>query len=354
MKELTAGKYWGLRRLAAEGGTLAMLAADQRPPIMAMIRERTGRAAEFTEIAEVKRMLIAALGASASAVLTDPVWGYAASFQALSPQRGLIVTLEDHEYADGPGGRRSAVIVGWSAEKIRRLGADAVKLLAWYRPDATADVIAHQREFVAAAGEACRAADIPFVLELLTYPFARAAGAGTEYASDPGRRAELVLGSIPPFAGDGVDLWKLECPLPAESLPDPHGPGAASAQALFDRLGAVTPGPWVMLSGGADFPRFRNVLVYACRAGASGFLAGRSIWADAFRAWPDGASVARALREIARPRLEELAALAESKATPWHRHPAFGSGFPLLQHAGEAFSRRYDNPAVGHAHIPAT
>ncbi|HTU56436.1 MAG TPA: tagatose 1,6-diphosphate aldolase, partial [Acetobacteraceae bacterium] len=223
MRELTGGKYWGMRRLAGAGGTLAMLATDQRPPIMAMIRERTGRAATFAEIAEVKRMLVAALGGSASAVLTDPVWGYAASFPELSPGRGLIVTLEDHAYEEGPGGRRSAAIAGWSAEKIRRLGADAVKLLAWYRPDAAAEVIAHQRAFVAGAREACRAADIPFVLELLTYPFARERGAGAEYASDAGRRAELVLGSIPPFGGDGVDLWKLESPVAAESLPDADG-----------------------------------------------------------------------------------------------------------------------------------
>ena len=167
-----------MRRLAAAGGTLAMLATDQRPPIMAMIRERTGRAATFAEIAEAKRMLVAALGGSASAVLTDPVWGYAASFAELSPGRGLIVTLDDHEYEEGPGGRRSAAIAGWSAEKIRRLGADAVKLLAWYRPDAAPEVIAHQRAFVAEAGEACRAADIPFVLESVDLSVRARAGGG--------------------------------------------------------------------------------------------------------------------------------------------------------------------------------
>lgn len=353
MRELTGGKYWGMRRLAASGGTMAMLATDQRPPIMAMIRERTGRAATFAEIAEAKRMLVAALGGSASAVLTDPVWGYAASFAALSPGRGLIVTLEDHEYEEGPGGRRSAVIEGWSAEKIRRLGTDAVKLLAWYRPDAAEEVIAHQRAFVAGVGEACRAADIPFVLELLTYPFARGRGAGAEYGSDAGRRAELVLGSIPPFGNDGVDLWKLECPVAAESLPDADGKGAASAQALFDGLAAVTPGPWVLLSGGADFARFRNALVYACRAGASGFLAGRSIWADAFRAWPERAEVGRALGEVARKRLEALAELAERMATPWHLHPRFGPGGPVLADEGEGFSRRYGAEMGAPAHMPA-
>jgi tagatose 1,6-diphosphate aldolase len=340
MTELTAGKYWGLRRLAGAGGTFAMLATDQRPPIMAMIRERTGRAAEFADIAAVKRVLVAELATAASAVLVDPVWGFSTSLADLCPRRGLIITLEDHRYEDGPGGRRSAVIAGWSAKKIRRLGADAVKLLAWYRPDAAPDVIAHQRAFAAAAGDACRAEDIPFVLELLTYPFAARAAAGADYTADPAKRADLVLDSIRPFAAAGVDLWKLECPLPAEALPDPDGPHAAPVQALFDRLGALTPAPWVMLSGGAEFSRFRTVLTYAYRAGASGFLAGRSIWADAFAAWPDRAATARALRETARRRLESLADLAERDATPWQRHPCFGGQVEPAD-AGEAFACRY-------------
>ncbi|MDA8050805.1 MAG: tagatose 1,6-diphosphate aldolase [Rhodospirillales bacterium] len=340
MTGLSAGKYWGLRRLAAPGGTFSMLAADQRPPIMAMIRSRTGRAPAFAEIAEVKRMLVGELGLAASAVLIDPVWGLSAALPDLPPRRGLLVTLEDHVYEEGPGGRRSAAIAEWSAEKIRRLGADAVKLLAWFRPDAAEEVVAHQRAFVAAAGDACRQHDIPFVLELLIYPFAAPGEADANDAADPAKRPSLVLDSITPFAVEGVDLWKLESPLPADAIPDPDGPGAAPVQALFDRLGGRVPGPWVMLSGGAEFAHFRAVLVYAYRAGASGFLAGRSIWADAFQAWPDRAACIQTLRETARPRLERLSELTEKSAQAWHRHPRFGAGVSVAD-AGAGFASAY-------------
>ena len=107
------------------------------------------------------------------------------------------MTLEDHRFEDAPGGRRSASIPGWSVAKIRRLGADGVKVLAYYHPHADAEVNEHQKAYVRAIGEACRAHDIPFILELIVYPLA---GAGADYAEDPTKHPELVIDSVHTFA----------------------------------------------------------------------------------------------------------------------------------------------------------
>ena len=318
MNDADYGKAWGLRRLATPDGLFTMVATDQRPPIMDMIRARTGAEPSFDQVAEVKRMLVTALAPEASALLIDPIWGYPPSFTALCPDRGLIITLEDHAYEDTPGGRRSRVIDGWSAARIRAIGADAVKLLAWYRPDASPDILAHQQQLVAEVGAACRAAAIPFVFELLTYPLGAATGQGTSYATDPNTRPALVLDSVRAFASPayGIDLWKLESPLPPAAISDPDGPAAAQTQAVFDALGQATPGPWVMLSGGADRQRFLWILTYALRAGACGFLAGRSIWADAIVAYPDTDAAMAALRSGAIARLAELRELTTRLARP--------------------------------------
>jgi tagatose 1,6-diphosphate aldolase len=50
------------------------------------------------------------------------------------------------------------------------------------------------------------------------------------------------------------------------------------------------------------------VLEHAFRAGASGFLAGRAIWADAFAAYPDWAKVEAGLRGEALAYLSEIGA----------------------------------------------
>ena len=68
-------------------------------------------------------------------------------------------------------GRYSSNIDNWSVEKIKRAGGDAVKVLAWYRPDAEEESLEHQKKYVREIGEECEKYSIPFLLELLVYPF---------------------------------------------------------------------------------------------------------------------------------------------------------------------------------------
>ena len=321
----TLGKRWGLRRLADARGHFLMLATDQRPPIVHLIARLRGCAPEavtFAEVAAVKRLLVEELAPHASATLADPNYSYAVAIDALPAGAGLILTLEEHRFGESPQGRRSASIPGWSVDRIKRVGADGVKVLAWYRPDAAPEVVAHQQAYVRQVGRDCAACDIPFVLELLVYPFARTSGQGADDAEDPTRHPSMVIDSVREFARPeyGVDLLKLESPVPAVALPaEDDAAGNARVQALFDELGRAAGGlPWVMLSAGAEKPQFRRVLRFAYRAGANGFLAGRAIWADAMAGFPDLDACRAALRASGVPYMRDLAALTAAEARPWH------------------------------------
>lgn len=349
MTELSAGKLWGLRRLADRGGRFKMLAVDQRPPIENLVRARRETAEPpYEDVCAVKAMLVEELGPSCSAVLVDPHYAYPAAFDAIGPSQGLLLTLEDSVFDEDAGGRRSAVIDDWSVAKIKRAGGDAVKVLAWYRPDAAEAVRAHQQELVGAVGESCRRLDIPFVFELLVYPLLAEAGHTTEYVEQPGKRAEDVLESVATFAAPeyGVDLFKLESPWPAADVPEPDGAPTADVQAHFDELGRLAGRPWVMLSAGAGPAEFRRVLVFAYRAGASGYLAGRAIWWDAFQRFPDLDSMRVELRDDAVPYVDEINRLTDAEARPWTAHPSFGDEGPSLAGAGAGFRARYADLGV--------
>jgi len=324
--KITPGKLWGMRRLANDDGVFVMTALDQRPPIMNPIKaKRRTPEAPDGDVADVKRVIAQELAAHSSALLVDPIWAYSRCIDLIPPSKGLILTLEDHRVVDGPGGRKSFNIPNWSVEKIRRIGGDAVKVLAWYRPDADADVIAHQKDYVRAIGEQCRRLDIPFVFELLVYPFQDAAH---DYVEDTGKRPEMVIDSVAAFAAPefGVDIFKLESPIPAKLVPEP---GDAATQELFDRLGKTAGRPWVMLSAGAGKADFKRVLAYAFKAGASGFLAGRAIWADSFSHWPDLDAMATDLRQSGAPYLAELGAMACREATPLMAAQGLADGVEL-------------------------
>lgn len=321
------GKMRGLARLADKDGHFTMVALDQRPPLVQALAEARGVApaeVRFADMLAAKRMLVRALAEDASSMLLDPNFAFPAAIDLLPARTGLIVTLEEHRFEETPAGRKSRSIDNWSVEKIRRIGGDAVKVLAWYRPDAAPEIVAHQRDYVRTVGAECRRYDIPFVLELLVYPFPQSANYTTDYVESADKRADLVLDSVREFARPdyGVDLFKLETPVPAAALPE-RGGGAEAAQAgaAFDELAAICAEagiPWVLLSGGARPEQFERVLSYSYAAGAQGFLAGRTIWLDAVRShFPDEAAVLAALDGTGRTILKRLGDLTRAEATPW-------------------------------------
>jgi tagatose 1,6-diphosphate aldolase len=341
---MEAGKLWGMRRLADSAGRFKMLAVDQRPPIKNLIAERRQLdAAPYEDVCDFKALLVEELAPSASASLLDPHFAYPAAVHLVPPSQGLLLTLEDSIFEDSPDGRRSAEIDNWSVGKIKRAGGDAVKVLAWYRPDAGEEIREHQYEFVRRIGDACRRHDIPFVFELLVYAFAGAATHTTDYVEDTAKRAEDVIASVEAFADPsfGVDLFKLESPFPAGDVPD-RAEDDGAVQSAFDALGRAAGRPWVMLSAGATQEAFARILEYAYAAGANGYLAGRAIWWDACQAYPDLEAMRGRLRVDSVPYMEQLNRMTDELAVPWTSAPgALGSA--TLDGAGAGFRNQYDD-----------
>ncbi len=343
----TIGKTRGLARLADTGGHFRMVALDQRPPMfeaIAQAKKITRDQVTYTDVAAAKRLLVEALAPHCSSMLFDPNFAVPAAIDLMPPRCGLIITLEEHRVEETTGGRKSRVIDNWSVAKIRAMGGDAVKVLAWYRPDADAAINAHQQRFVREIGEECRRNDIPYVLELLVYPFLSSANHTADYVESPGKLPSLVIESVREFAKPeyGVDLLKLESPLAANDLPRCDGSAAAkAAQKEFDAIGEIcrNPGiPWVLLSGGAAHDKFERVLEYAYAAGAGGFLAGRTIWLDAVRAYfPDLAAVSSALKKQSVAILNSLSELTHERARSWEAR------FPKFDHVHQEgdFARAY-------------
>lgn len=346
---LTPGKLWGLRRLADDGGRFKMLAVDQRPPIKDLVNAVRGTSeAPYGDVADVKRLLVEELGPYSSAALLDPHYAYPAAIDVTSPHRGLLLTLEDSVFEETARGRRSFEIDNWSVDKIKKAAADAVKVLAWYRPDADPAVNEHQRQFVANVGEACRRYDIPYLFELLVYSFPGEDQHSSGYVEQAAKRTDHVIESVETFADPlyGVDVFKLESPIPGPDIPDPSSEDHAAAeraQRLFDELGHASSVPWVMLSAGAQKEAFLRILTYAYRAGASGFLAGRAIWWDEVQAFPDIGAARRGLQSESIPYMKRINALTDAHALPFAQHRSYGPHGPGLVHKDASFRTNYGN-----------
>ena len=110
---------------------------------------------EYSDVTAAKRLLVENLSPYCSSMLFDPNFAVPAAIDVLPARCGLIMTLEEHRVEETAGGRKSRAITNWSVEKIRAMGGDAVKVLAWYRPDADAAVNEHQKRFVREIGVEC-------------------------------------------------------------------------------------------------------------------------------------------------------------------------------------------------------
>lgn len=346
MTLMTPGKMLGLRRLADNSDRFKMLAVDQRPPIESLVRDgRSADAAGFEDVARVKRSLIEVLAPQASAVLLDPQYIFPTAIPLLPKETGLLLTLEDDTFEETPSGRRSSPIPDWSVRKIRAAGGDAVKVLAWYRPDAGDEIREHQKEFVSGIGAECARHDIPFVFELLLYPFPDEETHTSDYVEDPAKRVDHVIESVETFADPSfaVDLFKLESPVPASAVAGPHALREAELAAAFEQLNKAAGRPWVMLSAGADAASFYRMLELAFDAGASGYLAGRAIWWDACTSsFPDWDAMTKALNGVSIPYMTQINELTDNRAQAWVEHPVFGEEGPVPPEAGAGFRASYN------------
>lgn len=201
-----------------------------------------------------------------------------------------------------------------------------------------------QHGFVREVGDACRAQEIAFLLEPLVYPLDQDAAGAESYVEDPSKRPELVIETVREFAWPeyGIDIFKLETPIAANQVPAPEDLSSAVAdtQACFGRIDALLDRPWVMLSAGAGMEPFRRVLTCAFKAGASGYLAGRAIWWEAFSGWPDMAAFEAALSEGGVGYMQRINAALRQHAMPWWKRPAFADGLDFAP-GGETFVDRY-------------
>ena len=298
--ELTPGRYRGLKASGlAERDVFGILAFDQRGSYRAMMPP----SAEYAHLAQVKREVSGVLSAAASAVLLDPIYGLPAAM-SMSGRAGLLLALEKSGYRGDSSYRQSELLPGWTAAKIRSVGANAVKLMVYYNPQRES-LAAETERFIVEVVRDCHRLDLPVFLEPMSYS---ARGDVPKNSAEFAReRPEIVIETARRLSQTGADALKLEFPVDIEYEDD--------WRTACLRLSQACAVPWVLLSAGVDFEQFKPQLQIACECGASGFLAGRAIWKEAVGM--STAARAAFLRDTALERLRQLLDIAERDARPW-------------------------------------
>jgi tagatose 1,6-diphosphate aldolase len=272
-----------LRAIADSRGVIAAVAMDQRRSLRRMIAAQAGvaeNAISDAQLSDFKAAVTAALTPQASAVLLDPEYGLDAA-RLRTPGCGLLLTYEADGYDNPRPNRMLALMPGVSVRRLRDLGADAIKILLSYSPDADAVANDDKRAWIERIGNECEALDMPFLLEPVTYD------------CEPRRKPELIVQTMEEFAKPvyKVDVLKVEFPVVA-GAPEWTRAEAIEWFRAADRAAAGV--PYIYLSAGVGIAEFLGSLDLAAESGAkwSGVLCGRAGWQEGAAAYVRGGRAA--------------------------------------------------------------
>jgi tagatose-1,6-bisphosphate aldolase len=301
------GKVRGLQRVTSAAGFFEICALDHLSDFAELLGPDPS-VISYADVVTAKDALVRALSPSVSAWLLDARYGLqAVATGALPGSVGLMSAIEDEDYSIPEGPRRTRYRDGWSLRQIKLAGADVAKLLWFYRPDGDPATAEHQRYVVRSLADECARLSLPLVVEPIWYPLP---GEDPESPGWKAARVDGILASAFEANSLGVDMLKVEFPGYVGSRP-----GRDNAAAACKELDAGIGVPWVILSAGVGYAEFVTQVEIACRAGASGYLAGRSIWRDAVSTH-DPAAREAAVAE-ARSRLDQLNAITRANGRPY-------------------------------------
>ena len=305
-----------LKRLCDKNGIIGALAIDQRGALRRMLGEDT----PVEQLETFKVLVSKYLTKYASSILLDPELGWKAA-EARDKNAGLLVAYEKTGYDKTVPGRYPDLVENVSIQRLKANGADAVKVLLYIDVDEDRAVNDVKEAFIERIASECKAEDIPFFLELVSYD-AKVMDE-KEYAKLKPRK---VIEAMKLYSQErfGVDVLKVEVPVNMKYVE-----GFAENEVLYTKEEAAafykeqsdaTSLPFIFLSAGVSAQLFQDTLRFAKESGSTfnGVLCGRATWAGATKAYQEGGEAAtiKWLETIGKQNIVELDAVLQETATP--------------------------------------
>lgn len=300
-----------LKRLCDKNRIIGALAIDQRGALRRMLGEDT----PVEQLETFKVLVSKYLTKYASSILLDSELGWKAA-EARDKNAGLLVAYEKTGYDKTVPGRYPDLVENVSVQRLKANGADAVKVLLYIDIDEDRAVNDVKEAFIERIASECKAEDIPFFLELVSYD-AKVTDE-KEYAKLKPRK---VIEAMKLYSQErfGVDVLKVEVPVNMKYVE-----GFAENEVLYTKEEAAafykeqsdaTSLPFIFLSAGVSAQLFQDTLRFAKESGSTfnGVLCGRATWAGATKAYQEGGEAAtiKWLETIGKQNIVELDAVLQ-------------------------------------------
>jgi tagatose 1,6-diphosphate aldolase len=262
---MTTAELRGYQQICQPNGAIMTIACDQRGGIRTLLSPDKAEQAKITDsmLGDVKIDVVRHLASHAPSVLLDAVCAVPRIVDegALPRHVALLIGLDASGYDTSPEGYwLSRLSKGVDARRIRALGAVGAKLMVYLRPDRP-EANVHNLAIVDQCVKDFANEDVFLVVEFLTYRL-------------PDETPETYKAKFPELIVEGSRLCIAHG---AKVLKIPYPGSAAACAAVTELAGEI---PWAVLSAGVDHETFLGQVEIALDNGASGVIAGRSLWKD--------------------------------------------------------------------------
>ena len=248
-------------------GAMTLLALDQRASLRTMLAAG-GDESLITDadVASFKKTAATVLAPVGTGILLDLEFGRDA-IAALPKGTPIILAADRFDQPPGQTVQGSTLDPEITVELIQTMGVTALKFLTLWKDGIDVAERAHEvSRFVALARKAG-------VVSLLEGIVRQSDGSGF---TDADAHGKAVIAAAVELAAFGPDVYKAE-------VPGYRRGDLGLVKGYSEQLTKALSCPWVVLSSGVDAVDFPEAVRLSVEAGASGFLAGRAIWADAAR-----------------------------------------------------------------------
>ncbi|MFE8117936.1 tagatose-bisphosphate aldolase [Brenneria goodwinii] len=265
MNRMSTAERRGYQMICDPTGSMMVVACDQRGGMRTLLAATPEEQVQISNetLGKTKYDITRYLASEAGCVLVDPICAVPGIIDegVLPRNTGLLVGLDASGWETTPEGYRiSKMVAGVDARKVRELGATGGKIMIYLRmdtPEANTANLAALRDVIADFSRE----DLFLVVEFLTYKLEN-------------ESKEEYERKIPQLIQEGCKAC-IECGSKVLKIPYP-GTEEACAK-VTEICGDI---PWAVLSAGVDHSTFLKQVDSSLRNGASGVIAGRSLWKD--------------------------------------------------------------------------
>ncbi len=245
-----------IQSLQTQSQTFTIAAFDHRSSLANMLGIDTSSELGVSQMKKLKVLFMKVFSPLCSAVLVDPIYGID-SLENKSDNTGLLMSLEQSGYE---GGKE---VVPPLVETFGLNGCEkykaAAKLLLYFHPqedNARKKIQLVENLYYQAQNE-----DIAFLLEPVVFM-------PTSLQDQP-RILEHLIQTVKTFT-DTCDVLKIEYP----------GLFDTDEQKACRKVSNIATVPWILLSRGMEYKKFKHSLQVAMQHGAQGFAVGRAVWQE--------------------------------------------------------------------------